>query len=41
MKRFAIAYSVTENKQVFFGVIDGDDTDRLIAAFPKAFKVKD
>jgi hypothetical protein len=41
MKRFAIANSVTENKQVWFGVIDGDDTNRLIAAFPKAFKVKD
>jgi hypothetical protein len=41
MKRFAIANSVTENNKVFFGVIDGDDTNRLIAAFPKAFKVKD
>jgi len=41
MKRFAIANSVTENKQVWFGVIDGDDTNRLIAAFPKQFKVKD
>jgi hypothetical protein len=41
MKRFAIANSVTENKQVWFGVIDGDDTYRLIAAFPKQFKIKD
>lgn len=41
MKRFAIANSVTENKQVWYGVIDGDDTNRLIAAFPKQFKVKD
>lgn len=41
MKRFAIANSVTENKQVWFGVIDGDDTNRLISAFPKQFKIKD
>jgi hypothetical protein len=41
MKRFAIANSVTENKKVFYGVIDGDDTNRLIAAYPKEFEVKD
>jgi DNA-binding Lrp family transcriptional regulator len=41
MKRFAIANSVTESKQVWFGVIDGDDTNRLISAFPKQFKIKD
>jgi hypothetical protein len=41
MKRFAIANSVTENKQVYFGVIDGDDTNRLVAAYPKAFGIKD
>jgi DNA-binding Lrp family transcriptional regulator len=41
MKRFAIANSVTESKPVWYGVIDGDDSNRLIAAFPKAFKVKD
>jgi hypothetical protein len=41
MKRFAIANSVTENKQVWYGVIDGNDTNRLIAAFPQQFKVKD
>lgn len=41
MKRFAIANSVTENKQVWFAVIDGDDTNRLISAFPKQFKITD
>lgn len=41
MKRFAIANSVRENKQVWYGVIDGDDTQRLISAFPKQFKIKD
>ena len=41
MKRLAIANSVTENKLVMFGVIDGDDTDRLIAAYPTQFGVKD
>ncbi len=41
MKRFAIANSVTENKLVLFGVIDGDDTNRLISAYPKAFGIKD
>jgi len=41
MKRFAIAASVTENKLVMFGVIDGDETNRLIAAYPKAFEIKD
>lgn len=41
MKRFAIANSVTENKQVWYGVIDGDDSHRLMAAYPKAFGIKD
>ncbi|NGX96094.1 MAG: hypothetical protein G4V63_12980, partial [Candidatus Afipia apatlaquensis] len=41
MKRFAIANSVTENKLVMFGVIDGDDSNRLIAAYPKQFEIKD
>jgi hypothetical protein len=41
MKRLAIANSVTEDKQIFFGVIDGDDSNRLIAAYPKKFGVKD
>jgi hypothetical protein len=32
---------VTENKQVYFGVIDGDDTNPLLAAYPKQFGIKD
>jgi hypothetical protein len=41
MKRLAIANSVTEDKLVMYGVVDGDDTNRLIAAYPKQFKIKD
>jgi hypothetical protein len=41
MKRLAIANSVTEDKQVWYGVIDGDDSNRLLAAYPKQFKIKD
>jgi hypothetical protein len=41
MKRLAIANSVTEDKQVWYGVMDGDDTNRLLAAYPTQFKIKD
>jgi hypothetical protein len=41
MKKMAIANSVMEDKQIWYGVIDGDDTNRLLAAYPKQFKVKD
>jgi DNA-binding transcriptional regulator GbsR (MarR family) len=41
MKRLAIANSVTEDKLVMYGIVDGDDTNRLIAAYPKQFKIKD
>ena len=40
MVAFATMNSVREGKQVWYGVIDGDDTDRLITAYPKAFGVK-
>jgi hypothetical protein len=31
--------SVREGKRIWYGVIDGDDTNRLMAAYPKAFGV--
>jgi hypothetical protein len=41
MQKLAVANSVMNNKLVLYGVIDGDDTNRLISAYPKQFKVKD
>ena len=38
MKSFAIAKSVTERRKIFFGIIDGKDTRRLILAYPEYFK---
>lgn len=37
MVAFATMNSVRERKRIWYGVIDGDDTNRLIAAYPKAF----
>lgn len=37
MYRLAIAKSSIENKEVFFGIIDGEDTQRLIQAYPNYF----
>lgn len=37
MVAFATMNSVREGKRIWYGVIDGDDTNRLIAAYPKAF----
>jgi len=38
MEEFAKAKSAIEGVVVFFGVIDGDDSNRLLHAYPKAFK---
>ena len=38
MQAFATMNSVREDKRIYYGVIDGDDTNRLVAAYPKAFK---
>lgn len=38
MRYFAIAKSVIEGKRIYFGVIDGKDTSRIITAYPGAFK---
>jgi hypothetical protein len=40
MKAFATINSVREGKQVWYGIIDGDDTRRLLAAYPNKFKLK-
>lgn len=37
MVAFATMNSVRESKRIWYGVIDGDDTNRLMAAYPKAF----
>lgn len=39
MVAFATMNSVREGKRIWYGVIDGDDTNRLMAAYPKAFGV--
>jgi hypothetical protein len=37
MEQLAKAKSVSTGLRIYFGIIDGDDTERLIAAYPKAF----
>jgi hypothetical protein len=38
MEEFAKAKSAVEGTPVFFGIIDGDDSNRLLKAYPKAFQ---
>lgn len=38
LKQFAIAKSAIENRRIYYGVIDGIDTQRIIAAYPNKFK---
>jgi len=38
MAEFAKAKSAVEGSLVFYGVIDGDDSNRLLKAYPQAFK---
>ncbi len=40
MKAFATLNSVREGKRIWYGVIDGDDTNRLLAAYPRQFRTK-
>jgi hypothetical protein len=40
IKAFASLNSVREGKVIWCGVIDGDDTNRLIAAYPRYFRLK-
>jgi hypothetical protein len=41
MSSLATAKSVTEQRKIYYGVIDGDDTARSIAAYPGAFGLSD
>jgi hypothetical protein len=40
MKVFATVCSIREGKQVWYGIIDGDDSNRIIAAYPAKFGLK-
>jgi hypothetical protein len=40
MQAFATLNSVREGKRIWYGVIDGDDTRKLLAAYPKQFGLK-
>jgi hypothetical protein len=40
VKAFASLNSIKEGKKICYGVIDGDDTNRLIMAYPKQFGLK-
>jgi hypothetical protein len=37
MKAFATLNSVREGRRIWYGIIDGDDTKRLLAAYPRQF----
>lgn len=37
MHAFATLNSAREGRQIWYGIIDGDDTNRLMAAYPKKF----
>jgi hypothetical protein len=41
MGAFAIAKSYTTGNKIYYGVIDGNDSSRLIAAYPSAFRTGD
>jgi hypothetical protein len=38
MRLFAIAKSAMTGEKIYFGIIDGDDTQRLKLAYPKQFE---
>jgi hypothetical protein len=40
MREFAKAKSVSDGTRIWYGVIDGDDSNRLLAAYPEAFGLK-
>jgi hypothetical protein len=39
MEQFAKAKSAVEGIAVYFGIIDGGDSNRLLHAYPKAFNL--
>jgi hypothetical protein len=40
VKAFASLNSIREGKRIWYGIIDGDDTNRLIMAYPRQFGLK-
>jgi len=38
LKQFAIAKSAIENRKIYYGIIEGIDTQRIIKAYPEKFK---
>ena len=40
MNAFAVLISVGQGKRIWYGVIDGEDTNRLMAAYPRQFGLK-
>jgi hypothetical protein len=38
MSEFAKAKSAVEGSIIYYGIIDGDDSNRLLKAYPKAFQ---
>ena len=38
MEEFAKAKSAVEGTEIYFAVIDGDDSNRLLKAYPRAFE---
>jgi len=39
MKAWATVRAYYEDRRVYYGIIDGEDSDRLVLAYPKAFKL--
>lgn len=37
MKNFAIAKSALEGRRIYYGIIDGTDTERILEAYPECF----
>jgi hypothetical protein len=40
MIAFATLNSVRESRPIWYGIIDGDDTNRLLSAYPKQFGLR-
>ena len=38
LHELAIAKSYVQNREIYIGIIDGQDSERLVLAYPKAFK---
>src|SRR6185295_12813187 len=40
VQAFASLDSIREGKRIYYGIIDGDDTNRLIMSYPRQFGLK-